>query len=371
ETGKLEVGSQSNNANSLPKDSNVQNQGVLEDEINSDLKSDEANNKLLNRQSKLTLPFIANMTVEDLIIKSGGLRESANSGFVEIVRRNKNYLINDSSNDSRKIGELFKFPINKDLTLNENASKFHLEPFDEVFIRSSSSYQIQQFITIKGEVKFPGVYGLEMKDEKISSLINRAGNLTITANTDGASLLRLRKKSEIDNLIRQDQIKNLENNFTGIEISPEVNSLNYEKIGIDLNRILNNPGGNEDLIIEDGDIIDIPILKQTVKISGEVIQPTTITFKQNFNLKDYINHSGGFTQKSARNKGYVIYANGNINRTKHFLFFKNYPKILPGSEIVIPAYNKNTQQMASLINIYTGTITSVVSVYLLLRATMN
>ncbi len=373
ESSKIAMGDESDknnirkSLNSNDSDSNI----VLEEEINSNLKSNEANNKLLNRQSKLTIPYIANMTVEDLIIRSGGLRESANSGYVEIVRRNKNSITNESSNDSRKIGELFKFPINRDLTLNENASKFHLEPFDEIFIRSSSSYQIQQFVTIKGEVKFPGVYGLEMKDEKISSLLNRAGNLTITANTGGASLLRQRKKSEIDNIIRQDQFKNLENNYTGVEISPDNNSLNYEKIGIDLNTILNNPGSNEDLIVEDGDILDIPILKQTVKISGEVIHPTTITFKQNFNLKDYINHSGGFTQKSARNKGYVIYANGNINKTKHFLFFKNYPKILPGSEIVIPSYNKNTQQIASLINIYTGTITSVVSVYLLLRATMN
>lgn len=340
---------------------------IEEDEISEDFKSNEANNKLLNRQTKLTIPFVANMTVEDLIVKSGGLRESANSGFVEIVRRNKN---SEGENQS-KIGEIFNFAINKDLTINETASKFKLEPFDEVFIRSSSSYQIQQFVTLKGEVKYPGVYGLEVKDEKISSLIKRSGNLTFTANIEGASLLRKRKKSEIDNLIRKDQFKNLENNFVGSEIAKENDDINFEKIGINLTQIIKNPGGYEDLIVEDGDILDIPILKQTVKITGEVIHPTTITFKSNYNLKDYINHSGGFTQKSARNKGYVIYANGSINRTKHFLFFKNYPKILPGSEIVVPTYNKNTQQMASLVNIYTGTLTSIISVYLLLKATIN
>lgn len=342
-----------------------------EDEIEEDFKSNEANNQLLNRQTKLTLPYVSQMTVEDLIVKSGGLRESANSGFVEIVRRNKSYDLSNG-NSFNKIGELFKFPINKDLTLDVNASKFILEPFDEVFIRSASGYQIQQFVTLKGEVKFPGVYGLEIKDEKISSLINRAGNLTIASNIDGASLLRKRKRSVSDDIIRQNQIKNLENNYNGVEIqNQDPENFEYEKIGIELNKILKNPGGSEDLTVEDGDIIDIPILKQTVKISGEIIHPTTIMYKKNYNFKDYINHSGGFTQKSARKRGYVIYANGSINKTKQFLFFRNYPKIMPGSEIVIPAYNRNTQQLASTIGVYTGTITSLVSVFLLLRATLN
>lgn len=341
-----------------------------EDEINQQIKSNESNNKLLNRQSKLTIPFVSNMTVEDLILKAGGLRESANSGVVEVVRRNKNSFENESSMLNSKIGELFKFKINKDLTLDENSSKFKLEPFDEVFIRSSSSYQIQQFITLKGEIKYPGVYGLEVKDERISSLINRAGNLTGTANVDGASLLRKRKKSDIEDQLRKDQFKELENNFNGVEINERSSdNVLYDKIGINLSDILKNPGGSEDLIIEDGDILDIPILKQIVKISGEVIHPTTVTFDAGFNLKDYINHSGGFTQKSARTKGYVIYANGRIDRTRHFLFFKNYPKILPGSEIIIPTKNKNTQQLASLINVYTGTITSLISLYLLIKAT--
>lgn len=342
-----------------------------EDEIQKDFKSNEANNQLLNRQTKLTLPYVSKMTVEDLIVKSGGLRESANSGFVEIVRRNKSYDF-ENGNSFNKIGELFKFPINKDLTLNEDASKFILEPFDEVFIRSASGYQIQQFVTLKGEVKFPGVYGLEIKDEKISSLITRAGSLTVASNIEGASLLRKRKRSISDNIIRENQIRNLENNYNGVEITKQdSDNFEYEKIGIELPKILENPGGSEDLIVEDGDIIDIPILKQTVKISGEIIHPTTIMFRKNYNFKDYINHSGGFTQKSARKRGYVIYANGSINKTRQFLFFRNYPKIKPGSEIVVPAYTRNNQQLASTIGVYTGTITSLVSVFLLLRATLN
>lgn len=343
-----------------------------EDEINEMFKSNESNNKLLNRQTKLTIPFVFNMTVEDLILKAGGLRESANSGMVEVVRRNKNSFENDTKLLGGKIGELYKFKINKDLTLDESASKFKLEPFDEVFIRSSSSYQIQQFITLKGEIKYPGVYGLEEKDERISSLISRAGNLTLTANADGASLLRKRKKSDIEEQLRKDQFRDLENNYSGVEIKEVENpNLVYDKIGINLPKILNDPGSIEDLIIEDGDVLDIPILKQIVKVSGDVIHPTTVTFSENFNLKDYINHAGGFTQKSARTKGYVIYANGRIDRTKHFLFFRNYPKITPGSEIVVPTKNKNTQQLASLINVYTGTITSLISLYLLLKATTN
>lgn len=367
-SSKLQTASEKIEENKFEENNkNGENNLDTENEINSNLISEESNNKLLERQNKLTIPFINNMTVEDLILKAGGLRESANLGIVEIVRRNKSFT--EDNLIQNKIGEIFKFSINKDLNLDQNASKFKLEPFDEVFIRSSSTYQIQQFVTVKGEIKYPGVYGLEIKDEKISSLITRAGNPTLIANLEGASLLRKRKKSDFERSLREDQLNNLNNSSSQIKSNDKNNSNEFEKIGIDLNNLLKNPGGVDDLTVEDGDVIDIPILKQTVKISGEVIHPTTVAYKSNFNFKDYINHSGGFTQKSARKRGYVIYANGNIDRARSFLIFKSYPKIKPGSEIIIPTMTKNAQQVASMVNIYTGTITSLISLYLLVQAT--
>jgi protein involved in polysaccharide export with SLBB domain len=355
----------------LQQDNNINNQN--QSEIQEENKSNEANNKLINRQLKLTLPYVENMTVEDLILKAGGLRESAATGLVEIVRRKRNVNSDNLENIDSKIAEVIKIPISDKFQLDKSASKFKLLPFDDVFIRSSPNYQIQQFYTIKGQVIFPGLYGIEKKDERLSDVVRRAGGVNMQAYLKGARLLRKFHVTDKEKKLKMQKIEELQDNYSGTQINTNnLFSESPEIIGINLENALSNPYSDEDLIILDGDELEIPIEPQTIRISGEVLYPTNVKYNANYTFNDYINQAGGITSNSVKRRAYVVYSNGSIDRTRQFLFFKSYPKIEKGSEIIIPQKVKaagNFQQIASLVAIFTGTISSIIGVVTLIKAT--
>ncbi len=342
-------------------------------EISEDLKSKNASNSLLNRQVKITLPFVENMTVEDLILKGGGLRESAATGFVEVVRRKKNTSIENKELINSQIAEITKFSISKNLDLDKTSSTFKLEPFDEVFVRSSPNYELQQFITIKGQVFYPGVYGLEKKDDRISDIIERAGGLNRQSYPEGAKLLRLTQISDSEKKRKSEQIDDIQDNFSNVNINKnKIDNSKYETIGIDLVDALNTRGGPNDLFLNEGDILDIPREPQTVKVTGEVLYPNSVKYTSSFSVKDYISQSGGFTSSSARKRIYVLYSNGSVRRAKNLLFVKFYPKIAKGAEIIVPqkVRTANTsQQIVSIVSVLTGTVTSIIGIITLIKAT--
>ena len=353
---------------------NSENNAVqIESEISEELKSNEAANQLINRQLKLTLPFVEKMTVEDLILQAGGLRESAATGVVEIVRRKKNLADNTPINS--QIAEIIRFSISKKLQLDETASTFELQPYDEVFIRSSPNYELQQFITIQGQVVYPGVYGLEKKDERLSEIITRAGGLNRQAYPKGAKLIRKIQLTEFEKNRRTEQLNEIQDNFTGITAPREQAIVNKTKetIGIDLVKALKNPGGEDDLYVLEGDIIDIPKEPQTVKVSGEVLYPNSVKYLDGKSFYDFISEAGGFTSSSARKRAYVLYSNGSVKRTKSFLFFRFHPKIEQGAEIIVPKKSKvaTGQQIVSVVSIFTGTLTSLIGIITLIKATSN
>ena len=347
---------------------------VISSEISDEFKSTETSNALINRQVKLTLPYSDHMTVEDLILKSGGLRESAATGYVEIVRRKKNIGYDNPNLINSQIAEIIKFSISKNLQLDNTASKFELAPFDEVFVRTSPNYQLQQFVTVQGQVIFPGVYGLERKDERLSDIIKRAGGLNNQSYSEGAKLIRKNHLTEAEKMHKMDQLNDMQSNLSGSMYNKDQLFKATEKIGIDLVAALNSPGSEEDLFIIEGDIIDIPKEPQTVKVTGEVLYPNSVKFLNFNSFKDFINSAGGYTKYSNRGKTYVIYSNGSVKRVKKILFFNKYPKIEKGAEIIVPRSIKalnGGQQLTSIIGIFTGTLTSLIGIYTLIKATSN
>lgn len=349
-------------------------QNTESSEISDKLKSNNESNVLLNRQVKITIPFESNMTVEDLIIKAGGLRESASTGFVEVVRRKKNDLGENQDFSSSQIAEVYKFSISKNLIVDESASKFELSPFDEVFVRSSPNYELQQFITLQGQVLYPGVYGLEKKDDRLSDLIKRAGGLNKQAYPEGAKLIRKTELSESESEIKKNQLKDINDNFNGIVVNnaTENTGTNHETIGINLVAALAQPGGPDDIQIINGDVINIPREPQTVKITGEILYPNNVKFTESKSLISYISSAGGFTSNSARKRVYVIYSNGSVKRTRNFLFMKFYPRVERGSEIIVPKKVKSgntSQQIVSVVSVLTGTVTSIIGIITLIKAT--
>ncbi len=373
-TNKLQI----NSDNQSPESDNLEEEEDninVDTEIANELKTDNISNSLINRQVKLTLPYIENMTVEDLILKAGGLRESAATGFVEIVRRKKNIGLDSPQLINSQIAEIVRFGISKNLQLDLTASSYKLMPFDEVFIRTSPNYELQQFVTMQGQLVFPGVYGLEKKDERLSELVARAGGLNNQAYPQGAKLIRKNILTESEKNRKKEQLNQIQDNFNGVVIKNDESSVkNTELIGINLLAAINNPGGEEDLFLNEGDIIDIPRQPQTVKVTGEVLYPNTVKYNEGKSFKDFISEAGGFTANSARKRAYVLYSNGSVKRARSFLFARIYPKIERGAEIIVPknVRNANTaQQVFQLVSVLTGTVTSVIGIITLIKATAN
>jgi protein involved in polysaccharide export with SLBB domain len=289
-----------------------------------------------------TFEYADNMNLEALIQMAGGFNEGATPNRIEISRRIKN---SDASSASARTADVFTVNVDQNLKIQDNG--FTLKPFDIVSIRSSESYQVQRQVRVMGEVLFPGTYTITKKDERISDLIKRAGGLNPIAYVQGASLKRTGSQEDkaIDSLERakEDRAKlvNLqrlkqEGAKDTASIDREASILRSDLVGINLARILKKPNSREDLIVEDGDIIRIPKQLQTVRVTGEVLQPNSIVFSNGKSFKNYINGAGGFSYNAYSKGAYIVYSNGSVAAASRFLFFNNYPQVKPGAEIFVP-----------------------------------
>lgn len=288
--------------------------------------------------------YAERMHLEDLIQMAGGFKEGASPTRVEISRRIKN---SDANSTSANTAEIFVVNVDRNLGLVDK--QFVLAPFDIVSIRSSEGYTIQRQVKLEGEVLYPGTYTINRKDERISDIIKRAGGLTSVAYPDGASLKRPGAekanpagKNVIDNKEEDDKkllnLKRVQQAGVRDTISAalEQKLIQSDLVGINMQEILAKPQGIYDLILEDGDILRVPRILQTVKVTGEVLNPNGIVFKPGKSLKGYVNGAGGFTSNALKRNVYVKYANGTAEGATRFLFFKSYPKIKPGAEIMVP-----------------------------------
>ena len=285
------------------------------------------------------MPYMANMTLDDALIKTGGLKESAAASMVEVVRRKKDV---DPTSKTAQVATVFRFDVNRDLSISNDANKtFVLEPFDEIIVRKSPNYLGQTYATVFGEVIIPGQYAILTKDQKISDLVNQAGGLSPFAYVEGATLVRPVKLSADEIRRKQRSIEDVASSTTKSVVETEVISENsVEAIDINLKKILANPGSSEDILLQEGDTLRIPKLLETVRIQGEVQLPKTVKYRNGRSFQDYISETGGFTTKSLRKKSFIVYANGSVDRTRKFMFFNVYPRVEPGAEIVVPKETK-------------------------------
>lgn len=291
-----------------------------------------------------TFDYGQSMSLEDLIQMAGGFKEGATPNRIEISRRVKN---SDALSKSAKTAELFT--VNVDQNLKLQGDTFKLQPFDIVSIRNSTGYEVQRQVRVEGEVLYPGVYTITSKDERLSDLVKRAGGLTPSAYAEGASLKRpgpavvtVDDKNAIDNREEEEKkllnLKRLQETGTKDTTSSEVTQkiISSDLVGISLDRILEKPGSRFDLLVEEGDILRVPKQLQTVKVTGEVLSPNSIVFSPRKTFKQYVNGAGGFTFNAYKKGAHIKYANGSVQAASKFLFFNNYPKVLPGAEILVP-----------------------------------
>lgn len=310
-----------------------------EDQVLVPSRFDLAEGASVSIQGEVNVPsdgvqFMSNMTLEDLVLKAGGLKESAAAAQIEVVRRKRDV---DVKSTSAQVAEVFTFVVDRDLTIKSSDSRFLLQPFDQVIVRRSPNYQVQTYAQVEGEVILPGRYPIRSKDQKISDMVTLAGGLTPFAYVEGATLIRTVKLSDDELAQRQRSVDELsDDSRKGVVQIEALTPYKTESIGISLKKILDNPGSSEDILLLEGDLLRIPKRLETVRLQGELMLPTTVKFRDGQTFQDYIAQAGGFTDRSQRRKSFVLYANGSVDRTRKFMFFNIYPKVEPGSEIVVP-----------------------------------
>jgi protein involved in polysaccharide export with SLBB domain len=286
-------------------------------------------------RNPVNIPLSENLTLEDALAQAGGFTPAAIYSKIEVARRVVD--IQKMQRDST-MAELIYFDVDKDLNV-VNGSGFMLKPFDIITVRRSPNYEDQKQIQIFGEVNFPGSYILTNKAERLSSVIKRAGGLSIFAYSQGAKLIRKFNMTEVERNIQRSN---------GVPDSLiEINKEREQTIGIDLKKAMENPGSKYDILVEYGDKLIISRELQTVGVNGAVLYPLQVSYYKSYSFKDYISQSGGFADNAVKRQSFVIYANGNVKRTKHFLGLKFYPTIEPGSEIVVPRQAKEETKSIS------------------------
>ncbi|WP_077154359.1 SLBB domain-containing protein [Bacteroides bouchesdurhonensis] len=290
-------------------------------------------------------PYADNMTLEDLIIQAGGLREAASTVRVDISRRIKNPR---STTDNDTIGQMFSFSL-KDGFVIDGQPGFVLQPYDEVYVRRSPGYQAQQNVGIEGEILFDGTYALTSREERLSDLVNKAGGATNYAYLRGAKLTRVanadekKRMGDVIRLMRRQLGEEMMDSL-GIDVEDTFT------VGIDLERALRDPKSSSNIVLREGDVISIPKNTNTVTINGAVMVPNTVSYLEGKDINYYLNQSGGYSDNAKKSKKFIVYMNGQVSRVKG----NGKKQIEPGCEIIVPSKSKKRTNVGEILGYATS-----------------
>ena len=324
--------------------------------------------------------YVDSMTVKDLILMAGGFTYAANKQ-VEVARQIQ---FEDKVN-SNKVATILRTEINGDLSFNPGQENFVLQPMDVITITKKVGFVKPEVVTITGQVQSTGKYTLSSRVDRVSDIVKRAGGLIDDAYSEGAFIKRSRYN--IDSLKSDESKTSIEEAYNrkfkaqqeaekeslvkvagattnAAAVDPNIQKKklkdtldilykeleqDYYQIAIDINQIIKNPGSELDLVLRDKDEVVIPKMDNRVKISGGVLRPTNIVYRDGLTIGECISAAGGISEYAKRGRAYVVYANGKSNRTKHFGLFRINPRIRPGSEIVLPETNEKKEKTINTI----------------------
>ena len=274
-----------------------------------------------------TYEYADKMTIEDLILQAGGLTDAASTVKVDVTRRLRDP---EALTSTMEVAKTFSFPLKPNFEYDGDRN-FTLEPFDVVSVRRSPVYQNPIQVSVEGEIAFAGRYTLEQKNQRLSDVVKAAGGIVPGAYVRGARLVRTMNEDE---LARRDEMIRMARQSAAADAN---DSLSLEQlalettytVGIHLDEAIANPGCDEDVELQEGDRLVIPRYNRTVKISGDILKPNTVAFKEKKNYKYYIEQAGGYGKRARKSHTYILYQNGTIAKASK-------GDIEPGCEVIVP-----------------------------------
>ena len=274
--------------------------------------------------------YADNETLEDFVLQAGGLKESASTVKVDVSRR----IVDSKAIESNGItAENFSFSLKEGFVIDGEPG-FILKPYDEVYVRKSPGYQTQQNVYIEGEINFPGTYAMSKRESRLSDLVKAAGGVNALAYVKGA---RLERKITPEERIRMQQVVDVVEHQTISDDSTDIKRLDFGDIyyvGIQLDKALEEPGSDYDLVLREGDRIIVPEYNNTVTISGNVLYPNTVAYKKGKKASYYINQAGGYGNRARRHSTYIVHMNGTVNQVGEG------ENPTPGCQIIVPTKPK-------------------------------
>lgn len=307
-----------------------------------------------------TYAYADNTSIEDLVLQAGGLTEAASLSKVDVYRRINRPTALESDNN---ITETYTFSI-KDGFVVDGQQGFTLQPYDEVVVRRSPTYFEQQNVTIEGNVNFPGQYSMTNKKYRLSDLVKAAGGLSSLAYARGARLERRmteeeRLQQEVS--LRANQIalyeeslqsenKNFDLNRADTVLQMKMDLGTTYPVSINLESALADTASFDNMTLRDGDRLIVPKYSNTVKVSGDVMYPNSMNYREGKSLNYYIKRAGGYGNNARKSRVYAIYMNGSVELINH----RSNKAIQPGCEIVVPS-KKTRNKMTTAETMSIGT----------------
>ena len=290
--------------------------------------------------------FFKGMTIVDLILMSGGVNDSGSNNGITVYRSTYDETMQNPV-------ETITVDLNDEYDNLSSSQNIELKKNDLIIVRSKAGYQSIGFVSVEGLVKSPGNYAIKNNKYSVFDIIKDFGGFLPDAELKGIKIKRPVDVKKLEELVSD---------------SLEIEIDKFIEVGLNIEKILKSNGSLDqyNLVLKNGDEIIVPKADNSIEISGEVQKPTAISYYKGLTSISAVNKSGGFTNNAKRSRLYVVYQNGDIASTKKFLFFNNYPKLLPGSKIFIPKKpeSKSTTSVGEIV----GYTTSLVSIIALIKS---
>ncbi len=304
------------------------------------------------------------MTLQDLLYLSGGLKQSAEYGRIEISSVVDVDSAKGMQQPTRTVLKTIK--VSPNLDLDSASAKIELKPYDQVYVRKNPTFELQQLITINGMVRYSGPYPRLSKSERLSSYIERAGGVKEEADLSGAILYR--KKTQFFRENVTNKVASLSDSIGSLKldsVKTSIAEVANEPVSIDLYRALKYKNSKYDIVLQEGDVIFIPEINPFVNVKGIVQSPLKLTFdKEHTNVGYYIDKAGGYGIRPWRKRIYVTYANGKSRRTRSIFFMHFYPKVKEGSTVNVPLRPEGAEITDTVVQVVVSAIPVILAAYI-------